>query len=152
MNFERLYYLRTRHDLTQQQMGNIVNVKKYSICNWETGREIIPLSKLNLYSNYFDVSMDYLLGLSNNKGFSNKTILNKNIIGNNIKYIRKINNLTQRDLAKILNTTHSAISAYENGKSLIITAFAYQLCKKFNISLDSLCSKEEILIQKTTLY
>lgn len=142
MDTERLFFLREEFDLTQEEMGKIVGTKKYSICNWEKGKEIIPLTKLNEYSNYFNVSIDYILKLSNIK---NKPIkkckLDKNIIGENIKNIRKNNNLTQRQLAEILNTTHSAIWAYESGKSMILTAFAYQICKKFNISIDYLCGK-----------
>lgn len=127
-------------------MGKIIGVKKYSICNWENGNEIIPLNKLNIYSNYFNVSIDYILGLSDYKGNSNKCELDKFIIGKNIKFIRQKNNLTQRQLARILNTSHSNICAYENGKTLIITAFAYQLCVKFNISMDWLCGKTNEIV------
>ena len=52
-----------------------------------------------------------------------------------------MNNLTQRELAKILHTTHSVIWSYETGRNMILTAFAYDFCKKFNVSLDWLCSK-----------
>lgn len=142
MNTERLFFLREECDLTQEEMGKIVGTKKYSICNWEKGKEIIPLSKLNEYSNYFNVSIDYILKLSDNKNkMINKCALDKNKIGSNIKNIRENNSLTQRQLAEILNTTHSAIWAYENGKAMILTAFAYQICKEFNISMDYLCGK-----------
>ncbi len=143
MNLERLYFLREKHDLTQEEMGKIVGTKKYSIYNWESGREIIPLSKLNTYSNYFKVSMDYILKLNNKKNSNFNIIeLDKKVIGNNIKYIRKQHNLTQRDLAKVLNTTQSVIWAYETGRTLILTAFAYGLCKKYNLSMDWLCGKK----------
>ena len=81
--------------------------------------------------------MDYILDLSDDKGYesSNKN-LDKVIIGKNIKLIRENNKLTIRDLASKLNTTPSTISSYENGKTLILTAFAYQICKEYNISID----------------
>lgn len=146
MNMERLFFLREEKDLTQEQMGNIIGTKKYSISNWERGKEIIPLSNLNKYSNYFNVSMDYILKLSNSKNetTTNNIELDKKTIGKNIKIIRKENNLSQRDLAKILNTTHSTIWAYESGKTMILTAFAYQLCIAFNISMDWLCGKNSM--------
>lgn len=145
MNMERLFFLREEKDLTQEQMGNIIGTKKFSISNWERGKEIIPLSKLNKYSNYFNVSMDYILKLSNSKKepiINNNMELDKQVIGKNIKSIREENKLSQRDLAKILNTTHSAIWAYETGKVMILTAFAYQLCITFNVSMDWLCGKK----------
>ena len=58
-------------------------------------------------------------------------------------YLRKKFNLSQNDLAKLLNTSHSTISAYENGKTLILTVFAYSIATKFEISLDWLCGRIE---------
>lgn len=91
--------------------------------------------------------MDYILKIDNRKYMkeSCNIILDKKVIGNNIKLVRENNNLTQRQLAKILNTTHSVIWAYESGKTMILTAFAYQLCKKFNLSMDWLCGRKSNL-------
>jgi len=144
MNLERLYFLRENTELTQEEMGAIIGVKKFSISNWEHSKEIIPLDKLNIYSNYFNISMDYILKLTNNKQASLKIeTLDKIEIGKKIKKIRTENNLSQRELATILNTTHSVIWSYETGKNLILTAFAFEICKHFNISLDWLCGKKE---------
>ena len=142
MDFSRLLSLREDNDLIQVEMGKIIGVKRYSISNWENGREIIPLKYLNIYANYFHVSMDYLLRFSNDKNNNRNNIeLDKKIIGNRLKDIRIKHNLTQRELAKILNTTHSTIGGYENGKNLILTTFAYQICIEFNISMDYLCGR-----------
>ena len=67
--------------------------------------------------------------------------LNRIEIGKRLKTIRDNNNLSFRALANELNTTPSTIHAYEHGKTLILTAFAYQICKKYKISLDWLCGK-----------
>ena len=67
--------------------------------------------------------------------------LDKNKIGQNLKSIRKELNYTQEELAKLFNTTHSTISAYENGKTIILTAFAIELCKRYGYSLDWICNK-----------
>lgn len=148
MDNNKLLFLRKRNDLTQDEMGKIIGVTKHSIYNWEKGLEIIPLKHLNTYANYFNVSIDYILNLSDNKETLIINSLNKSIIGKNIKKIRKDNNLTQRELAKILNTDHSTIVNYENGKTLILTAFAYQICKTFHLSMDELCgrSKQKIAL------
>ena len=140
--FERLLYLREEKELTQKELGEIFNVDRSIISKWEIDSVTIPLKQLNNYANYFNVSLDYLTGLSNIKE-STKTIkeLDKQIIGKNIKQVREENNLTLRALAKQLNTTSSTISAYETGKTLILTAFAYQIAKKYNISLDWLLGK-----------
>ena len=88
--------------------------------------------------------MDYVLGLSNTKITSDIVrvdTLNKKLIGQRIKLIREKHKLTLRDLADELNTTSSTVSAYETGKTLILTAFVYQICKKYKISIDWLCGR-----------
>lgn len=142
MDLERLFLFREENDLTQEKMGAIVNTKKWSITKWENGKEIIPLPKLNIYANYFNTSMDYILKLTNKKGSTiSCTTLDPKIVGQNIKKIRKDNNISQRELAKELGTTQSVIYGYENGKFLILTAFAYQICVKYNVSMDWLCGR-----------
>lgn len=141
MNFERLFLLRQSNGLTQDQMGEILGVKRVAVSQWENTKEIIPLDKLNIYSNYFMVSLDYIVGLYDNKKEVTKIKLNKNIIGKNLRRLRKELNLTQEDLADVLNTSHSTISAYESGKTTLLTAFAFQICTKYRISLDWLCGK-----------
>lgn len=142
MNFERLFFLREEKDLTQEDMGKILNVSRVAISQWETGKEVIPLEKLNIYSNYFNVSLDYILQISNVKQYK---IINKSIdpkkVGKRILYIRHKFGITQEVLARQLNTTHSTISAYESGKTLILTSFAYEIVTKYNLSLDWLLGK-----------
>ena len=142
MNFERLFFLREKKDLTQEDIGKILNVSRVAISQWETNKEIIPLEKLNAYANYFNVSLDYIVQISNVKEYKiiNKS-LDSRIVGKRLLYIRHKFGLTQKELAKNLNTTHSTISAYETGKTLILTVFAYQICVKYNVSMDWLCGK-----------
>ncbi len=143
MNLERLFLLREENELRQQDIAEVLNVNRVNISNWEKGKEIIPLTKLNIYANYFNVSLDYLVKLTNNKdNVNNHKILNKKLIGSRLKEVRKNNNLTQKELADILNTTQSTISDYEKGNNLILTSFAYQVCLRYNVSMDWLCGKK----------
>ncbi len=143
MDFGRLQDLREDNDLTQKELGNILGCSNHAISVWETEKEIIPLRKLNMYANYFHVSLDYLVKLSNDKTTNNILELDKVLIGHRIETLRKQHKITQRELARILNTTNSTIWAYEKGKTLILTAFAYQICKYFNVSMDYLCGREK---------
>ena len=137
--FKRLFDIREENDLTQEDVGKILNV---SISQWESGKEIIPLEKLNTFANHFNLSFDYLANISDIKQYNNTSNdLDPILIGKRLKQLRTKNNLTLRDLAEILNTSSSTISAYETGKTLILTSFAYELAVKFNISLDWICGK-----------
>ena len=137
MLLRRLKDLREDNDLTIIQMANILNISKSNYGRWETDENIIPAFHLNNLCNYFNVSMDYITGLSKSKenNLINKK-LNKEIIGTRLKEFRNDMNLTQTKLASVLNTSHSTISAYENGKRLLLVSFAYDIARKYNISLD----------------
>lgn len=146
MNEKRLFDLREYKDLSQIKLADYLGITQQTYSLWEKGTKIIPLKHLNNLSNFYEIPMDYIVGLTdekNNSGIIKLTELNKNEIGSRIKKIREDNNLTLRDLAKELNTTSSTISAYETGKTLILTAFAYQICIKYNVSLDWLCGERK---------
>ena len=142
--FYNLKRIRESHDLTQRELANILKISKSSYNNFETGTQIIPLKHLNNFCQYFQVSMDFVCGLSNIGQKENKVVrLNKRIIGYRIKKIRLKKQLTQEQLASILNTSQSNISSYENGKTLILTAFAYTIAKELKVSLDYLTGRSD---------
>ncbi len=137
MENDRLYELREYNNLTQKYVGAILGVRQQTYAEWEKSKKLIPLKHLVTLAKFYKVSLDYLTGLSDKKDiFLNYVKLDKKLVGQKIIYIRGINSLKQKDLAKILNTSPSTICAYEKGNTLILTAFIYQICKKFNISMD----------------
>jgi len=67
----------------------------------------------------------------------------KNIsISQNIKYFRKSLNLTQEQLAKLLNGKKSLISNYENGYSTPDIYTLIKLADIFHVSLDELVDRD----------
>lgn len=141
---ERLKDIREDACLTQYEMAEILKTTQTNYSRWENEKEYIPLKKLTLLCNYFDVTMDYVIGITRtSKSHNNKYRLNSKTIGKQIKTLRIDENITQKDLANILNTSQSTISAYENGKTTLLTAFAIQMVKEFKISLDWLCGRIE---------
>ena len=142
MNFQKLIELREDSSLKQKDIAALLNITQQTYSLWENGSKIIPLKHLNSLCNYYNVSMDYVFGLSNVRQYDIiNSVIDKKIIGIKLKEFRKEKNITQEELANILNTTHSTISAYESGKTTILTAFAYQICKRYNISMDYLCGR-----------
>ena len=82
------------------------------------------------------------LGLTNNKNSKNLIKgLNLEILGDKIKAIRKRNNLSQENIAEILNVTQSCIIKYKKNKIFISTENVYKLAKEFKISMNELCGK-----------
>lgn len=146
MDFSRLAMIRIKKDLSQREVAKILCVSKSTYARWETGEQIIPLNHLNNFCKYFKVTMDYVLNLSNQNSYNANIYdkkINKNIIGKNIKLVRKKFKLTQKELADAINTSQSTISSYEQGKTLILTVFVYNLAFKFNLSVDKICNRNK---------
>lgn len=59
-------------------------------------------------------------------------------VGENIKNIRKKNNITQEELAEKLNVTRQAVSNWENGKSEPDIETLTKIAQIFDISIDEL--------------
>ena len=59
---ERLKDLRIERNLSQQDIGNIVNMSKMAISHWESGHSEPSIAQLILLSEFFGVSVDYLIG------------------------------------------------------------------------------------------
>ena len=133
---ERLKDIRDEFTLKQEEMAKILDVSQSNYSRWENDIELIPLTKLNMLCNYFNYSMDYVIGITRKNKSNGIHTLNYKIIGQNLKKLRKQNGLTQIELAKIFNTSQSTISSYESGKNIILTAFILELVKRYNISLD----------------
>lgn len=149
--FQRLKDAREDLDLTQQEMAKLLRISQSNYSRWENGKELIPLQKLNDFCNITTHSMDYITGLISfeKATFKKKYVLDSKVIGRNLRKIRLEHHLFQHQLAKLLNTTQSTISAYENGETLILTAFAYQVTKYFHLSLDEFCGRTESLKEFT---
>jgi len=65
MNFNvRLKQLRQKNKLTQSELAAILGLKPTAISNYESKRNEPSFDKLIALSKYFDVSCDYLLGVS----------------------------------------------------------------------------------------
>lgn len=60
----RLKQLRTEKGLTQQQVADALNLNSVSYLRYEKGQREPSLDILMQLAIYFDVSVDYLLGLS----------------------------------------------------------------------------------------
>ena len=68
----RLKELRGKHGLTQEQLASIIGVERSSVGKYEGKQSVIPSTDiLNKIADYFDVSIDYLLGRTNGEKIEN---------------------------------------------------------------------------------
>lgn len=71
----------------------------------------------------------------------------ENNIASNIRYYRKLLNLTQEQLASFLNGKKSLVSNYENGHSTPDIYTLVQLADLFKISLDEFVGRNIDLLK-----
>lgn len=64
---ERLTQLRKEKGFNQQYVASYMGVSQVSISNWERGFKEPNFQALIDLTNLFDVSSDYLLGISDNR-------------------------------------------------------------------------------------
>lgn len=64
---ERLRALREDHDLTQTELAKVVKVTQRNISFYETGKNEPDIKTIIALAQYFHVTTDYLLGVSNIK-------------------------------------------------------------------------------------
>lgn len=145
MIIKNLRYTRENLGLKQKDLTTLFNVTYSTISGWETGKDTIPLKQLIKYANKYNLSLDYLFGLTN----TNKPYLPLEIdldtISKNLKTIRKQNKKTQEQIAKVLNTSSGGYAHYENSRYLIPTNFIYSLALFYkDFSIDEVLGRQEI--------
>lgn len=58
---ERLYELRNKKNLSQEELAEVLDVSRQSISKWENDKAYPEMTRLLFMSDYFDVSLDYLM-------------------------------------------------------------------------------------------
>ncbi len=80
---ERLYQLRREWGISQEELANIIGVSRQAVQKWESGASQPNMDNLVAISEYFGVTLDYLLkggendvfNLGNGVGFTNLEVV-----------------------------------------------------------------------------
>ena len=64
--FKRIRDLREDHDYTQKHLASVLSCSQQVYSNYELGQRDIPTDILIKLSNFYNVSIDYILGISDN--------------------------------------------------------------------------------------
>ncbi len=67
MKFQRIQDLRVDSDLSQKQISEILHISQRSYSHYETGSRGIPIEMLIRLADYYQTSIDYLVGRTNVK-------------------------------------------------------------------------------------
>ncbi len=81
MYFKRIEDLRIDHDLTQQQIANLLHIQREVYRRYEKGTRTIPVEYLIQLADFYEVSLDYLVGRSDQKARITNTRPKPNLPG-----------------------------------------------------------------------
>ena len=106
---EKLKFLREKNGLKQKDLGNVLNYGSTTISNYESGRNEPSFADLCKIADYFDVSVDYLIGRYENnlcyeekyKAFKKEDLqfwnIYKSLDDENQKTLRKLADFLKND-------------------------------------------------------
>ena len=126
--------IRKQHGITQVELCKVLGVSQANLSAWETGRwepDSIALSKM---ADYFGVSVDYLLGRTDNN--SSNTGL-----AEHLREFRSEKNLTQKQMGAMLGISQQAYATYENNIATPPVEIMIKLADIFNTTIDSLLGR-----------
>lgn len=137
---KNLKKLRIKRDLTQEQLAEILNVSPQAISRWENASTYPDITMLPFIANYYDVSVDELIGME-----EIRNSINLNEIFPNV---HKLRSCGQHD--KAINLLREATRIYPNSNG-ILAELALTLTLKDNIESNVELVNEAILLSERVL-
>ena len=142
---EQLKNMRKKYGLTMKQLGNEIGVAESTISQYESGKREPDYATLIRLADYFNVSVDFLLGRENDdnltpdipeaeKRFEKMT--------NRIKELRQSKKITQGALADYLGIAQNTLSYWEQGKYDIDSESLKKIANYFNTTIDYILNRE----------
>ncbi len=139
---EKLRNLREDAELTQEDIANILGIHRSTYTSYEIERDTMPINHLNTLCNYFNVSIDYVLGFNTKMQYPhNRKNIDKKLLTSRLKDFRKNNHLTQKQIAEIFKISRSTWTGYEYGHYQIPTLILFTIAKDYHVSIDYLLGK-----------
>ena len=133
--------IRTKQGLSQKDVARHLNTSLTVYKMYEANVRAMKIVELNELSNYFKVSLNCLLGISNNLKIRNSFDIDYKYLRFSLKYVRKIHRVTQKELAKELKVSIPTVAHYEKHQEEMNAQYLKAFALKFHISVDYICGK-----------
>ena len=134
--------VRVDNDLSQKDMSQILGISEDVYSNQENGRSNMRIDVAVKFANYFGLSLDYLLSISNKKIFKCNILYDASKTRHILRKVRLNRNLSQERMANLLNIPQRTYSSYECGYRAIPLEFLFYFALKFSISVDFLTGRK----------
>ena len=136
---KRLKFLREDSGLSQSELAKLIQISKSSINMYERGEREPKFETLEIIADYFNVSIGYLLGQSNQEYFLKSEECSD--FKNRFKLLCKDRNLTYYKVSIDCHFDKSYISRWLNKNYLPSLELLEILSEYFNVSIDYLLGR-----------
>lgn len=116
VNIDNLFKMISEKGITQSKLAENTSISTGNISDWKKGKSMPSAVKLDELATYFDCSVDYLLGRTENPNLSSINDSNNGIINNN----SSVNNSNQTIGLNPLTTDETAVQLLEAFQKLDI--------------------------------
>jgi transcriptional regulator with XRE-family HTH domain len=140
-----IHNTRDQARVSRQECAAVLGISINRYTSYENGRRAISLPELELLARYLEVPLDLFRGNDslNEEAREDKLpdpmrflSLRDRIIGARLRQIRHEQDMTQQDVADILDCSPSTISDYEYGRRAIPVAELELIVQSLNVPLD----------------
>lgn len=129
-----LSFLRKEKGLTQEAVAETLGLGRQAVSFYESGDREPTLENLLNLARFFEVSVDDLLSKDMRPAGS--------LLSLNIRYLRKSNRITQKELARLLGVEDPAVSKYESGDNKPTVEGLLNISEFFGVTVDDLLKKD----------
>ena len=133
--------IRTDRGLSQREVAHDLKIALTVYKLYETNVRAMNIEDLNKLSNYFKISLNTLLGLSDNLKFFGNFDIDYKYLKFSLKYVRKIHRVSQKELSKDLKVSIQTISKFEKHPEDTNASYLRAFALKFHVSVDYICGK-----------
>lgn len=127
---KRLTELRKNRKIGQSQVAKDFCVSQNAIHNWETGKRLVDSDLLIKFAKYYNVSTDYLLGLT--------CETESNILPKRLVELRKEIGKSQYQVSVETGLSQSAISYWETGERDPASKVIIEFSRYYGVTSDYL--------------
>lgn len=118
-----------------------LNFNKSMLSRWENGLAEPSLNSAKYLSLFFDVSIDYLVGLTDDRTPPKRALTVEDKVRGILVDLRTKRNLTQTELGKVVGKSKTAVASWEQGLSMPDVATLYQLAQYYGKSMNFMCGE-----------
>ena len=135
-----LYNRRISLNLSQIEVAQSLGYSSQMVSLWESNKNTPSLNVLGKYASILNIDLEGLILAINKKEntFCDELFFDSVAFGQNIRRLRRLKGITQKDLAKIISCPANALMRFEKGISYPSIEQFVALCNYFKVKFDEL--------------